>query len=44
MYELGSALRNSDPATAREALDEAAALFDACGAVWRRDRALEARP
>ena len=41
---LGRALRRRDPAAAREALDEAAALFEACGAVWRRDRALEARP
>jgi len=41
---LGRALRHSDPAAAREALDEAAALFEACGATWRRDRALEARP
>ena len=41
---LGRALRHSDPAAAREALDEAAALFEACGAVWRRDRAVEARP
>lgn len=41
---LGRALRSRDPAGAREALDDAAALFDGCGAVWRRDRALEARP
>lgn len=41
---LGRALRRSDPAGAREALDEAVALFDACGAAWRRDRATEARP
>jgi class 3 adenylate cyclase/tetratricopeptide (TPR) repeat protein len=41
---LGRALRRPDPAAAREALEEAAALFEACGAVWRRDRALEARP
>jgi len=41
---LGRALRHRDPAAAREALDEAATLFEACGATWRRDRALEARP
>jgi class 3 adenylate cyclase len=41
---LGRALRRRDPAAGREALDEAAALFEACGAVWRRDRAAEARP
>ncbi len=41
---LGRALRHQDPAAAREALDEAAALFEACGAVWRHDQALAARP
>ena len=41
---LGRALRHRDPAAAREALDEAAALFEGCGAVWRRDQALAARP
>jgi hypothetical protein len=38
------ALRNSDSAGGRDAFDEAIALFEACGAVWRRERALEARP
>lgn len=41
---LGRALRRQDPAAARGALDEAAALFDACGAGWRHDRAVEAKP
>ncbi|HEV8625816.1 MAG TPA: AAA family ATPase [Acidimicrobiia bacterium] len=41
---LGRALRHRDPAAARQALDDAAALFEACGATWRRDRALDARP
>jgi tetratricopeptide (TPR) repeat protein len=41
---LGQALRHRDPAAARQALDDAAALFEACGATWRRDRALDARP
>ena len=41
---LTSQLGTSDPAAAREAFDEAVAVFDACGAVWRRDRAAEARP
>lgn len=41
---LGRALRSSDPAAAREAFDEAIAAFEACGAVWRRDRAADARP
>jgi hypothetical protein len=41
---LGRALRHGDPAAARQALDEAAAVFEACGATWRRDRALDARP
>ncbi|MCA1843716.1 MAG: hypothetical protein LC792_11135, partial [Actinobacteria bacterium] len=41
---LGRALRRRDPAAARQALDDAAALFEACGATLRRDRALEARP
>ncbi|HEV3362834.1 MAG TPA: hypothetical protein VG795_01615, partial [Acidimicrobiia bacterium] len=41
---LGRALRASDRAAAREAFDEAIAVFEVCDAVWRRDRALEARP
>lgn len=41
---LGRALRRRDPSAAREALAEAAALFEACGAIWRRDRAEDARP
>jgi class 3 adenylate cyclase len=41
---LGRALRRRDPDASRDALDEAASLFEACGATWRRDRALEARP
>jgi tetratricopeptide (TPR) repeat protein len=41
---LARALRSSDPAAARKAFDEATALFEVCGAVWRRDRAAEARP
>jgi tetratricopeptide (TPR) repeat protein len=44
LYGLGMALRNSDSAGGRDAFDEAIALFEACGAVWRRERALEARP
>ena len=40
----GRALRSADPAAAREAFDEAIALFAACGAGWRRDRAAQARP
>jgi class 3 adenylate cyclase/DNA-binding CsgD family transcriptional regulator len=38
---LGRALRPVDRPRAREALERAAATFDACGGVWRRDRALE---
>jgi len=41
---LGRALHHRDPAAARQALDDAAALFETCGATWRRDRALDARP
>ena len=35
---LGHALADIDPAAARAAFAEAVAIFDACGAVWRRDR------
>ena len=41
---LGRALRISDPSAACEAFDEAIAVFEACGAGWRRDRAADARP
>jgi tetratricopeptide (TPR) repeat protein len=37
---LGRALAGRDDTTARAALQQAAATFDTCGAVWRRDRAL----
>jgi hypothetical protein len=40
---LGRAARHRDPAAARQALDDAALLFEQCGAVGRRKRALEAR-
>ncbi|HEY3241175.1 MAG TPA: AAA family ATPase [Acidimicrobiia bacterium] len=39
---LGRALAPVDRPRAREALERAAATFDACGGAWRRDRALEA--
>jgi DNA-binding CsgD family transcriptional regulator len=39
---LGRSLATSDRARAAEALREAAAVFEACGASWRRSRALEA--
>jgi DNA-binding CsgD family transcriptional regulator/tetratricopeptide (TPR) repeat protein len=39
---LGRALAPIDRPRARDALQRAAAGFDGCGAVWRRDRALEA--
>jgi tetratricopeptide (TPR) repeat protein len=39
---LGRSLSSVDPPAAREALEEAVGTFDACGAVWRRDRAREA--
>jgi DNA-binding CsgD family transcriptional regulator len=35
---LGRSLIGNDPAAAVDALEEAAKAFDACGAVWRRDR------
>jgi len=35
---LGRSLIGNDPAAAVNALEEAAKAFDACGAVWRRDR------
>lgn len=38
---LGRALVDSDRAGAVAAFEQAAATFDACGATWRRDRALE---
>ena len=41
---LGRALVHRDPDAGRHALDDAAALFETCGASWRRDQALEARP
>jgi class 3 adenylate cyclase/tetratricopeptide (TPR) repeat protein len=39
---LGRSLATIDPVGAREALEGAVSTFDACGAVWRRDRAREA--
>ena len=36
---LARSLIGNDPAAAVNALEEAATSFDACGAVWRRDRA-----
>jgi DNA-binding CsgD family transcriptional regulator len=39
---LGRSLASLDRSRARAALEEAATGFDAVGAVWRRDRALEA--
>lgn len=39
---LGRGLASIDRPAAREALQRAAALFDGCGAIWRRGRALEA--
>ena len=36
----GRALAGTDRSAAREALREAAETFEACGAVWRRDRTL----
>lgn len=39
---LGRSTLGRDPAGAQKALEQAAAVFEACGAVWRRDRALEA--
>lgn len=38
---LGRALIDSDRAGAVAAFEQAATTFDACGATWRRDRALE---
>jgi DNA-binding CsgD family transcriptional regulator len=40
LHLLGRALRN-DRAGAIDALQEAAAIFDSCGATWRRDRSLD---
>jgi class 3 adenylate cyclase/DNA-binding CsgD family transcriptional regulator len=42
LFMLGQSLCGSDRAGAIEALERAAATFDACGATWRRDRALDA--
>ena len=39
---LGRSLADTDRAGAREALRQAAETFEACGGVWRRDRALGA--
>jgi len=39
---LGRALAGVDRPAARRALERAAALFDGCGARWRRDRSVEA--
>jgi DNA-binding CsgD family transcriptional regulator len=39
---LGRSLASLDRSQARAAFEEAAVGFDAAGAVWRRDRALEA--
>ena len=39
---LGRSLADTDRSGAREALRQAAETFEDCGAVWRRDRALEA--
>ncbi len=39
---LGRSLADTDRAGARQALRQAAETFEACGAVWRRDRALAA--
>jgi DNA-binding CsgD family transcriptional regulator len=38
----GRSLADTDRASAREALRHAVETFEACGAVWRRDRALAA--
>jgi hypothetical protein len=35
---LGCSLRSIDPPAARAAFEQAVDIFDACGAVWRRDR------
>jgi DNA-binding CsgD family transcriptional regulator len=41
LYVLGRSLIDSDRVAAIAAYERAAVTFDACGAVWRRDRALE---
>jgi len=41
LHLLGRSLLRTDPAASVEALEEAAGTFEACGAVWRRDRARE---
>lgn len=41
---LGRSLSDSDAAGAREAFERAATTFEACGAVYRRRRALDALP
>jgi class 3 adenylate cyclase/tetratricopeptide (TPR) repeat protein len=41
---LGHALRCTDSAAARQAFEEAITIFEACGARWRRDRAVNALP
>jgi tetratricopeptide (TPR) repeat protein len=41
-YVLGRSLLRTDPAAATGALEEAAAVFEACGAVWRRQGAFDA--
>jgi class 3 adenylate cyclase/DNA-binding CsgD family transcriptional regulator len=38
---IGRALSDSDRPRAVEALEQAAALFETCGATWRRDRVVE---
>jgi hypothetical protein len=35
---LGCSLHSIDPQAARAAFEQAVDVFDACGAVWRRDR------
>jgi DNA-binding CsgD family transcriptional regulator len=40
-HVLGCSLATIDRGAARDALQQAAATFDACGAPWRRDRARE---
>jgi DNA-binding CsgD family transcriptional regulator len=41
LHVLGCSLAAIDRGAARDALQQAAATFDACGASWRRDRARE---
>lgn len=40
---LGRSLASLDPAGAEQAFDQAVETLEACGAVWARDRALQAR-